>query len=68
MTVARGREGPPTVEQGQLEEVPLGEVELGERLGLGPTRVGSQGVESPDFLDQVAQNGEPVLAVHLEGR
>ena len=66
VTVAGGREGPPAVEQGELEEVTLGEVELGERLGLGSARVGGQRVEAPDLLDHLAQDGEPVLPVDLE--
>ena len=64
--VAGRREGAPALEQRQLEEVPLGEVELGERLGLRAPRVRGQRRQAADLLDQIAQHVEAVRAVDLE--
>ncbi len=41
----------PAVEQGELEHVALGEVELGELLGLGPSRMRGQRLQAADLFD-----------------
>jgi hypothetical protein len=66
MPVARCRERAPAVQQGQLEEVTLGEIALGELLGLRPARRRSQGLEPSDLVDHLAQQFEPVGTVDLE--
>ena len=66
VAVAGRREGAPALEQRQLEEVPLGEVELGELVGLGAPGVRGQGGQAADLVDQAAQRVEAVGAVDLE--